>query len=141
MNIMGSINDDGNDRVARLKEDRIVEDDDDDCDNSGYDKCRAPVDEDQGSDTPVPRRYPHRQQRNPCTLYMYVSFRKIQVTNSDEPSLGEELNSTLEERNKWYSDILEEFDYLDFKEIWKLNDNLYIQPLPIHINLKSQARY
>ena len=67
-------------------------------------------------------RYPTRQRRKPLAWYIANTAKcstDITVTTSDEPTLGEAMSATPEEREMWLSAIDNEFDSLDSKQTWQ----------------------
>ena len=88
-------------------------------------------------------RYLTRQRRNPPASYIANAAKcstDITVTTSDEPTLGEAMSATPEEREMWLSVIDNEFDSWDSKQTWQLDHSPKEQTLPAHVVLKVKRR-
>lgn len=90
------------------------------------------------------QRYPRRNRRSPKVDWYVASTAKegvdIEVTTSDEPTMGEITSATPEEKSMWHSAIEDEFMSLDDKETWVEDDNPKMQPLPTHVVNKIKRK-
>jgi len=87
-------------------------------------------------------RYPRRS-RQPPQWFVASSAQvetEVSITTSDEPTLREAINSSPEERGLWESALDEEFESLDAKGTWQVDNNPGAQPLPTHAILKVKRK-
>ena len=78
------------------------------------------------TETTQTSRYPSRQRRKPPGWYIANTAKcstDVTVRTSDEPTLGEAMSATPEEREMWLLAIDNEFDSLESKETWQLDDS------------------
>lgn len=95
------------------------------------------------SEVPQMSRYPSRQRRKPPAWYIANTAKSsddFTVTTSDEPTLGEAMSATPEEREMWLSAIDDEFESLESKETWQLDDSRNDHALPTHVVLKVKRK-
>lgn len=116
-------------------EDEIEDDIEDDVEDGNVDEVVPGPQEEE--------RYPRRNRQKPQKWYVASSAdhkSPFRVTTSDEPTLREAMSATLEEKEMWESAINEEFESLDSKRTWDLDNRQSTQPLPTHVILKVKRK-
>ena len=61
------------------------------------------------------------------------------IKTCDEPTMGEAMKASLEERRIWTKAIEDELNALDDMETWVIDENPKCPPLPTHIVLKIKT--
>ena len=108
-------------------------DHDEDYEDSEYNKGK---DTNKIDDGPSSRhRYPRRVRKPPSDWFMSASPASIEVTTADDPTLGEALKATLEEREAWMNAIDDEFRSIENNHTWVQDDLPDAGPLPTHVVL------